>query len=629
MKHSLKAIISYSLAVVVCLFFFSCVNNIQNEESPPLPSTPDNIPIPIAISGQILQALIQTRTTDNTFDNEDAIGLYVVAQPEVISGVRHIENVRFICSSSGLVPDEEIFYPKGSGKCDFISYYPYQEEAIVQGTSNMQICIKPDQSSDIDYSSSDFMTSTINDITPSKKAVDLRYNHKLFQLNIVIQLNGDEDINMIRQDASVNICSLNSQAIYNIDTEIFTNFSVSQDIIPNGQWIANEENHQLSGKRVLLIPQQTTNCELTLKTGNKTYSALLPPELVLESGMSCELLLKFDSREGIGSIIPSIGEWQQGTNGNANLEEKEETDFINIANLNFEQTGVYDLSTVSNTSLGEVCKEYLRKEGINLQAIVLYPAKDKNNGIVLQILDEANNVHGGTVNWDIANNSFSYTPGDKAPIQKLYADKEGNIIFEANEENKIIQAIERILTDIRGNERITYPIVKIGTQYWMRENLSATKYNDGSTITNNTTQLSKATAGYYYRNNYFYNKAAIITGKMPPKGWKIPNEAEWETLKQYVNNEVSVLKAGTWTSETDIAKANNKSGFTGKAVGSYYKGESPTAFNGINEYVSYWKTGETSTSLSELGITFTYKMNDVRGALYSNYCAYSIRCIKE
>ena len=79
------------------------------------------------------------KRSDNKFDNDNAIGLYVLAQPENLSGSRHIDNMRLVYSSDGFTPEEEIYYPKGEGKCDFISYYPYQEEGIIQGSSNINV----------------------------------------------------------------------------------------------------------------------------------------------------------------------------------------------------------------------------------------------------------------------------------------------------------------------------------------------------------------------------------------------------------------------------------------------------------------------------------------------------------
>jgi phosphatidylserine/phosphatidylglycerophosphate/cardiolipin synthase-like enzyme len=52
-----------------------------------------------------------------------------------------------------------------------------------------------------------------------------------------------------------------------------------------------------------------------------------------------------------------------------------------------------------------------------------------------------------------------------------------------------------VLSDNRGDENITYPIIKIGTQYWLRSNFKATFYNDGTPITLKT-DFSTESAGY-------------------------------------------------------------------------------------------------------------------------------------
>lgn len=630
MKNLVKSIVRHSLAIsVITSIVYSCTSNVQTPEE--VPFTPVSNKIPITISGQILQASVHSRTNGNSFEDNDAIGLYVLLQPETLSGKRHVDNMKFTYSSvTGFTSEEDIYYPQGNGACDFISCYPYQNEGIIQETNTIKVSVCPDQNTAKGYGDSDFMVAQTNNVTPSKKAINLQHNHKLCQLNLVLQLQEKEDIDLLQQNASITINNLNTQGLYNIETEIFTNLSNPLTITPNGDWIKDEENNQLKGKKALIIPQTGTNCELTLQTGNnKTYITHIPADLILESGTSCELLLIYDSRVGIQGITSSIGDWHPGNSGNATFEEQEENKVIQIANLNFNKSNVYTLSTSQNIIIGEICKEYLRNEDINSQAIVLYTEKEKNKGIILQLLGNIENVHGGNITWDTANNSFTYQAGSTAPIKQIYVNNEGNITFEEGDKLQDISVTEKILTDIRGNETISYPIVKIGTQYWMRENLSATKYNDGGAITNNSSDLKKTTAGYYYKNkNYFYNKAAVITGKMYPQGWKIPNETEWEILKTYIHDETAILKSGTWNIEEGVPTANNLTGFNGLPVGNYYTSTSPTSFSGTSQYVSYWEMGNSSTTLSEQGVTLHYKFDIMKNAPYA-YCAYAIRCIQE
>ena len=634
MKCTNKNAVRHSLAVVIPFLCFSCINSIQPlEESSETPHSPTYKDIPIAISAQILQVETQvhTRTTNNAFDENDAIGLYVLAQPETIGGVRHIDNMRFVYSSAGFMPDEEIYYPKGDGKCDFISYYPYQEEGVSQHSNDIQISVNANQSTATDYSHSDFMVAKIQGISPSMKAVNLKHNHKLSQLNIILQLNKEEDIKDLQENATISISNLNTKAIYNIDTELFSSLNNPQNIIPNGQWEADEENHQLTGKKAILIPQPTTGCELTLRTKNKIYSAILPEDLTLESETSCELLLIYDSRVGIGKISSSISEWKQGGSSNATLEEKENNNSISISGLNFEKTGIYHLVTSTNAVIGKICKEYLLNEDINAQAIVLYPADNDERGTVLQIVGENKSLHGGSVTWDKVNNSMVYIPGDQTPIEEIYADTDGNVIFEKSENIQPVLVAENVLTDIRGSETITCPIVKIGTQYWMQENLNTTKYNDGTAITNNTTYLNKTTAGYYLQNsNRFYNQAVIATGKIAPQGWKIPDITEWNILKTYLKDDAATLKTGIWTSNEGTPQANNKTGFNGKPVGIYSKdGEKAIIYGYSQRYAAYWTIKDNQTTPYETSIALSNKLKEVGKVFNTDYCAYSIRCIKE
>ena len=541
--------------------------------------------------------------------------------------------MRLVYSSDGFTPEEEIYYPKGEGKCDFISYYPYQEEGIIQGSSNINVNVSTDQSSTTEYSNSDFMVAKTTGISPSLKAVNLQYSHKLCQLNIILQVYEEENINELQQNASISISNLNTKATYNMDTELFSAFNTPQSIIPNGKWEIDEESHQLTGKKVILIPQPITpDCELTLRVNNKVYCASMPTDLILESEVGCELLLRYDSRVGIGGITTSISDWKPGSSSSTDLEEKVDNSSITISDLNFEKTGIYNLITSSDIVIGEICKEYLLGDNIDAQAIVLYPTNNSNKGTVLQILGETQSIHGGNINWDKTNNSFTYITGDKAPIEQIYADKDGNIIFEKSEDVQLIQAKESMLTDIRGAETNIYPIVKIGTQYWMQENLKTTKYNDATAITNNTTNLSKTTAGYYLNNsNYFYNQAVIITGKIAPQGWKIPDTTEWEKLKNYIKNEAATLKSGVWTIEEGADKANNKTGFNGKPVGTYTKNDKKdeSDHNFFQKYVGYWTLQEAQSSPNNTSFALSYKLNNTGEFKNSDYCAYSIRCLKE
>ncbi|MBU3714493.1 MAG: hypothetical protein FGM46_06040, partial [Ferruginibacter sp.] len=115
------------------------------------------------------------------------------------------------------------------------------------------------------------------------------------------------------------------------------------------------------------------------------------------------------------------------------------------------------------------------------------------------------------------------------------------------------------VTDIDGN---VYPIVTIGTQIWMAENLRTTKYRDGSNIPlvtdntqwasnwNNQNPLQQPMMCWYnndkttYVNNkmgalynwYAINPATNGNKNVCPVGWHVPTDAEWTTLTDFLGS---------------------------------------------------------------------------------------------
>lgn len=99
------------------------------------------------------------------------------------------------------------------------------------------------------------------------------------------------------------------------------------------------------------------------------------------------------------------------------------------------------------------------------------------------------------------------------------------------------------VNDIDGN---IYHTLTIGKQVWMAENLRATHYNDGEPIPEVTDDVEwiNLTTGAYcnYDNSEFnvtnfgrlYNWHAVNTGKLAPKGWHIPTDAEWTILENWL-----------------------------------------------------------------------------------------------
>ena len=525
------------------LFTISCVNEISED--------PVDIPgeIPIRLSTQIL--CNHTRAINNEFQEKDAIGLYVLTQLSTINQKRYIDNMRFTCSqATGFEPEETIYYPKGDGKCDFISYYPFQETGINQDQSIMQVQIHTDQSSVSKHSLSDFMIATNSDITPSQNMVSMEYKHKLCKLKITIKPAPGEDIDeLLNDNPSLSLNGFHSDASYDFLTDRFEPSGQTISVTPHGEW--KIENNALTGKEVILIPEkiESDNHYINIDINGKSYSCPFPDNFQLASEKNCSIAIIYKSSEGIqiNNFDHSITDWTEGDSGETTAQET--SGVIHLSALKFSKSNVYKAIN-EGTQVAEICKEYLLADNIDAQAIVVYPvlngATDLNNGTVICLLDEPASIHGGKVSWNKVNNALDYTPGEQNIINDFYITEDKSISISKPENPLLIRLQEDVLTDIRSTETKSYPIVKIGTQYWIGRSLEATRYTDGSSI-NEIKDYQMNLPGYFtYNNKYFYTYPAIETGYLSTIGWKIPNQKEWDSLKDYLKNRASNLKSGSW-----------------------------------------------------------------------------------
>ena len=128
----------------------------------------------------------------------------------------------------------------------------------------------------------------------------------------------------------------------------------------------------------------------------------------------------------------------------------------------------------------------------------------------------------------------------------------------------------------------------------MKENLRAKSYRDGSALSMQTEQ-GEGISGYYKPDGeevYFYNGEAILANTLAPRGWRIPTTEDWETLRDYVNNDASLIRAGDWEApdiEDPVLPCSNLTGFDGYPVGMWHRGEywnSTKMSSGIRPVVS-------------------------------------------
>jgi uncharacterized protein (TIGR02145 family) len=186
-----------------------------------------------------------------------------------------------------------------------------------------------------------------------------------------------------------------------------------------------------------------------------------------------------------------------------------------------------------------------------------------------------------------------------------------------------------------------YRIMKIGTQYWMAENLKTTSYNDGTVIplvTNGATWDTQTTGAYCYYNNdsttyaatygKLYNWYAINTKNVCPTGWHVPTDDEWTTLTNTLGGlDVAggkMKEAGLAHWNTNIG-ATNESGFTGLPGG--YRNFGGTFIN-VGYYGYWWSSTEFNTTVAwSRDLNYdngdVYRYDDGKGS------GFSVRCLRD
>ena len=210
------------------------------------------------------------------------------------------------------------------------------------------------------------------------------------------------------------------------------------------------------------------------------------------------------------------------------------------------------------------------------------------------------------------------------------------------------------VSDVEGH---VYNTVQLGEQCWMRENMRATKYADGTSITKASVTQESSTYRYYYdpgnatNYGYLYNwpaakgpsSVSANNQGICPTGWHVPSNGEWTELTQYVgsqsnylcsNNSTFIAKALAsttgWNSSTSTCavgntpSSNNATGFSALPAGSHVG----SSFGGSGGHAYFWSSTEYSSS-DAYGRNLTYSYAFVVSYDNSKHRGYSVRCLRD
>lgn len=316
---------------------------------------------------------------------------------------------------------------------------------------------------------------------------------------------------------------------------------------------------------------------------------------------------------------------------------------------------VYD----GDTRIATICREYIVNASQNVTTIadVLYLSNPDGSTNYAFGYDLGEAAH---YNWDLAKNQCTLHHPD-LKYEGLYITSSQMVSYSILAEARQATLKTILLTDRRGDETISYGIVKVGSQLWMRENLATLRWRDGSAIETGLAKdlwwkTGEAAVCYYNDDSSLlashgalYNFFAVADPRgLAPQGWSVPTDEEWHSMIGYVDpngfepdpDDLSresqhaglLLKSPDgWTKAAFpepgavLKQGNNLTGFNARPCGSTSKSKyMDYSAEGLQAY--FW----TSSTYEEQALFRRFYWDaDIANRFYeSKNFGYSVRCMK-
>jgi uncharacterized protein (TIGR02145 family) len=291
--------------------------------------------------------------------------------------------------------------------------------------------------------------------------------------------------------------------------------------------------------------------------------------------------------------------------------------------------------------IAEIDQEYIKS--IKAQKVVVYPMGEDGKA---DLTKGVSATDGGTVVWNMSANTATYTAGEaESALTTVYLVADTIATSTTATDIKETTVEPDYLVDTRGSETNTYTIVKIGTQYWMAENLRATKYANGTAITYCTTNdtdawelestgayriigdNSEALASY----GAYYNGYAVLSDNgLAPEGWEVPTQTQWTKVRTAGGPTAANFKV---TGSLWATAGTNINGFSAIPCGYYSKA---TGDEGDTSYAYWWTSTKTYDILTRgYGLEYAVIQNAVTNMAVSSSAPHSyefghtVRCVRK
>ena len=296
MKNKLSLLLGIALAALSA----SCTQDVEVVVPQPKPDGA----IAINVSGSITQTYT-TRVDDGGFCDGDQIGLFGVNYTDnnstagtLVDDGNQVDNARYTYDEANhtWTSSGNIYYKDAETNIDLYAYYPF---ASVGSVAEYAFEVAQDQSgaNAVDgYAQSDFLWAKAENVTPSERAVKLRFAHRLSCVNVVLtEGSGFEAGEWDALDKSVLV--MNTARTANID--LATGVATAAGEVPM-EGIVMKENAE--GFRAIVVPQSVAAGKALLSITIDGIAVRFKKDAVLsyEAGKQTQYTIKVSKKAHTG-----------------------------------------------------------------------------------------------------------------------------------------------------------------------------------------------------------------------------------------------------------------------------------------------------------------------------------------
>ncbi len=269
--------------------------------------------LPIRISASLN---VYTRATDNSFEQGDVLGLYLVkwtsGTPGILQGTGNYgDNLSFSLTSSGWQTSTTAQYPQDGEKLDFYAYHPYVSSSALDGEGYRVHRAATDQRQESAYKGSDLLMASASGVSAGTAAVHLQFSHMLSKMEI--ELKAGEGLTLEElTEATITIKGVKTSGKVHLSSKACQTDETKEDVIAHGTFSLAAGGEKLTGVSAIVYPQEiASGAELIeIGLGEEKYLFTTTKPITLQAGYKSIFTITL-SRNSL-SVETGVTDWTEG-----------------------------------------------------------------------------------------------------------------------------------------------------------------------------------------------------------------------------------------------------------------------------------------------------------------------------